>query len=159
MVGDSLVVKQLRNRATWLYLSHGQATVARGVPAVMPLLSEGPGSLVREEATKSRMRNLIRICGQRRCFRAFFDARPFCSSLPHSLSLSAPHFLRHIHVDATRSKYIKVRRDQVQRQRRTPQDSRIFEHLAKLTRQRSRDGGRRPRADIWWCALYDHPER
>jgi hypothetical protein len=115
--------------------------------------------LVREEATKSRMRNLIRICGQRRCFRAFFDARPFCSSLPHSLSLSAPHFLRHIHVDATRSKYIKVRRDQVQRQRRTPQDSRIFEHLAKLTRQRSRDGGRRPRADIWWCALYDHPER
>ena len=61
-------MKQLKNRATFLHIRIGQATVARGVPAEMPLLSEGPGSLVREEATKSRMRNLIRICGQRRCF-------------------------------------------------------------------------------------------
>jgi hypothetical protein len=62
----SLIVKQLKNRATGLHISLGQATVARGVPAVMPLLlSEEPGSLVREEAAKSRMRNLIRICGQR----------------------------------------------------------------------------------------------
>jgi hypothetical protein len=44
-VGDSLVVKQLENCATGLHISLGQATVARGVPAVTPLLlSEEPGS-------------------------------------------------------------------------------------------------------------------
>jgi hypothetical protein len=73
-VGNSLFVKQLEYCATRLHINPDQARVAGGVPAVMPLLLEGPRSVVREEAVKSRMRNLIQICGQRSggAFRAAF---------------------------------------------------------------------------------------
>ena len=158
MVGDSLVVKQLKNRATWLCLSHGQATVARGVPAAMPLLSEGPGSLVREEATKSRMRNLIRICGQRSggAFVVRLGLGRFAYPCrPTLIVLMTPRHIRARAVNATRLP--ERQRDRDIHERHGIRD--FLDRLAELSRQRSQDGRGRSRADILRCALHDHPER
>ena len=142
--GVSLIVKQLKNRATGLLLSLGQATVARGVPAVMPLLSEGPGSLVREEATKSRMRNLIRICGQPSEVLFSKLGLQFAPLEPRD---TAPLCLaRRV---AAEIQFVECRDTCI----------RILQASRKTDSTRSQDGGGRPRADLWQCALHDHPER
>jgi hypothetical protein len=142
--GVSLFVKQLKDCATGLHISLGQATVARGVPAMMPLLSEGPGSLVREEATKSRMRNLIRICGQ--------PSEVLFSKL--GLQFAPPEPRDTAPLCSARRVAAEIKSSSAE----TP-TSAFSKHLAELTRQRSQDGGGRPRADLWQCALHDHPER
>lgn len=122
---------------------------------MMPLSSEGPGSLVREEAMKSRMRNLIRICGQRSggAFVVRLGLRRFAYPCrrPTLIVLMTPRHIRAKAINATRLPERDIRE---RHRNRNP-----LNRLAELSRQRSQDGRGRSRADILRCALHDHPGR
>lgn len=114
-------------------------------------LGEGRSNEVENAKSYTNLR-----AAERKCFRRALGLfAPPCPTLFLSLrhtSCATSTSTRRVQ-STSKSAEIKCR------QRRTPQDSRFSEHLAKLTRQRPRDGGGRPRTDLRRRTLHNHPER